>query len=661
MDPDIEDRVADWPSRTVSDGYDGLRTLADADFSGAVSLDGTWVFVVGGRVVGLRDGSMETIEGASGTAYQAPADALPLLFTMQTATETEVRGQYYTEETPLSEVDATLKDAGFTGYLELSENVLSGDYYLVYHGGRSRPVAIVGTREEVLQGEEAYELAADEVGIYEVTEAPITVTDIPAPAADDGPVGGAVGGDSREDGTGETEQAGDTEPGSDDRSSPAGGSAASGSEDERAEASDTPGGHGQEGAGQTTDTVANRTQDEAPPTPSTGPPSSANERVEEAPEERDSGTEADEQTPSPDSGLDAEEGSTPPNENTADSESTGGLSDEATGEVATESRSADAPADPDDRSIRRRVETLEEELETEQERADSLARERTELADELSALKDELGDVEAERDELTDRVRELEAQLAEHGDPATDDRSDRPFRQAMQETNLFVRYETRSEPTLKDLQQGLDRDRLRDNLEVEVHTAFDRTTVSIDGVPFDEALRSSAGWAFVNWLVRDFPFEIRDTGQTEGLRGLMNAIPDIDRIDLQSAVELVGSEQETESQVEFDVILRKKTGAPLVVADIHHGREPVRGESIEDLLDRTGQVIDAYDELDAAFAISPSFFSPDALEAAQTATSSGFLSRDSRLSYVKTDRSRGYHLCLVEGRGDAFHVTVPEL
>lgn len=660
MDPDIEDRVADWPSRTVSDGYDGLRKLADAEFSGAVSLDGTWVFVVGGQVVGIRDGSMEEVEGAAGTAYQAPADALPLLFTMQTAAETEVRGQYYTEETPLREVDSTLGDAGFTGYLELSENVLSGDYYVVYHGGRSRPVAIVGTREEILQGEEAYELAADEVGIYDVVQAPITVTEIPEPIEGGGPAVGGAGGASSQDATEGTAQVGNTEPESDrsDRSPDV--STATATQRDQGEAAPAPPGDEEDAGGQAPDSAKNRNEEAEPTTVDDGPASSGPQRVGEAQGERDSGAAAD-RSPSIESSSDAKAESPDVNGNVGESDSVGGSPGQPTGGEDSQSGPADSAADADESSLRRRVETLEEELEREHERAESLASERTDIAEELEALKDELGEVEAERDELTERVRHLEAQLAEHGDPASDERTDRPFREAMQETNLFVRYETRSEPTLKDLQQELDRDRLRDNLEVEVHTAFDRTTVSIDGVPFEEALRSSPEWAFVHWLVRDLPFEIRDTAQTEGLRGLMDAMPDLDRIDLQSAVDIAGSDQETEAQVDFDVILRNKTGAPLVVADIHHGREPVRGDSIDDLLGRSGRVVSTYDELGAAFAISPSFFSPDALEAAQGASSSGFLSRDSRLSYVKTDRSQGYHLCLVEGRGDAFHVTVPEL
>ncbi len=58
----------------------------------------------------------------------------------------EVRAQYYTEETPLQDANGTLSSGGFTGYVELSENVLSGDYFVVYHGGKSMSAAFVGNQ-----------------------------------------------------------------------------------------------------------------------------------------------------------------------------------------------------------------------------------------------------------------------------------------------------------------------------------------------------------------------------------------------------------------------------------------------------------------------------------------------------------------------------------
>jgi hypothetical protein len=196
MDPLIVDRVTGWETVTGR-GAGDLPSLARDEFSGAVTAGAAWAFLLNGRVVGLFDGTLEDFEGGDVTVYRAPDPALPLLFAMQ-ETGGETRAKYYSEETSLREVDRTLSSGKFTGYVELSENVLSGDYYVVYHGGRSMSVAYVGASERLVTGDEAFDRAADEVGIYAVNAVEVTVTDLPD-GAGRGDVAGADG-DSAEAG-----------------------------------------------------------------------------------------------------------------------------------------------------------------------------------------------------------------------------------------------------------------------------------------------------------------------------------------------------------------------------------------------------------------------------------------------------------------------------
>jgi hypothetical protein len=174
------DVVTGWETVATPGGYEGLRQLADAGFSGAVSAGTTWAFFLNGRIVGIFEGGIEEFEDFDATAYRAADPSLPLLFAMQER-DGETRANYYTNETPLRDVDRTLENGGFTGYVELSENVLSGDYYVVYHGGKSMSAAFVGSSERLVTGKEAFETAADEVGIYEVVDVDIDLVDIPEP------------------------------------------------------------------------------------------------------------------------------------------------------------------------------------------------------------------------------------------------------------------------------------------------------------------------------------------------------------------------------------------------------------------------------------------------------------------------------------------------
>ncbi|WP_435124900.1 DUF7527 domain-containing protein [Halobaculum sp. D14] len=198
MDSETVETVTGWESEPFSGGYAGLRSLADRGFTGAVTDGAAWLFVLNGRVVGAADGSIESFEDADGTAYTAPDPSLPLLFAMQAAGG-ETRAKYYTNDTPLSAANEKLSAGNFTGYVELSENVLSGDYYVVYYGGRALPCAFVGNSRETLTGDEAFDRADDEVGIYEVNDVDIDVVDVPEPSEPDEPEPTGDAGDDRGD------------------------------------------------------------------------------------------------------------------------------------------------------------------------------------------------------------------------------------------------------------------------------------------------------------------------------------------------------------------------------------------------------------------------------------------------------------------------------
>lgn len=179
MNARIDASVREWTPRTCKPGYHGLRELADAEFTGAAAASGARLFMLNGRIVGLSGGTIEHFEDVDLEARDAPDPSLPLLFSMFDGDGT-VEAEYYTGDTSIAEVNDTLSSGSFTGYVELSENVLSGDYYLVYYGGKSMSVAFVGAAERLITGDEALEKADDEVGIYKVVSVDVELVDLPA-------------------------------------------------------------------------------------------------------------------------------------------------------------------------------------------------------------------------------------------------------------------------------------------------------------------------------------------------------------------------------------------------------------------------------------------------------------------------------------------------
>ncbi|MFC3476404.1 DUF7527 domain-containing protein [Halobacterium litoreum] len=681
------ERVESWDSRPFSGGFRELHDLADANFSGAVVADGTWLFVLNGRVIGVFEGDIEDFEDADGTVYEAPDPSVALLFSMQERGG-QTQAKYYSNDTPLSEADDTLSSANFTGYVELSENVLSGDYYVVYYGGRSMSAAFVGTSEELITGDEAFERADDEVGVYEVMKTPVNVTALPevededesegeptdaaagaaaaggaaagaaaaggAAASDDSPAAAesspateqSTGGESRTEATSATDQS----------PSSSGTGAASSSTTDTAAAGATAASTGDADTGETTV--------EAPSGSAGGdaggdesPEGRAFDEEQEWQNARSVPTLDPEKSATSDGGTEAASGSS------SNAPSRSEQSKRTQRKRSTQSRSKRS-ANADQQSSSGKPRSTVEKLKQAVKRRDAKLEETKErlatLEGERDDLRETVEEVERERDELQSRVDELEAELAavEADQPDGDLELDRS--EALSGTNLFVRYDSKGKPTLDELDGSTNREEVNQNLRIDHHTQFEASRATVDGESFESFLADTAAYRFVSWAVRELPYEIRDSGHQSGLADLYDAIPDVDRAELDGTVEVEtedGAVAET-----FDVVLRDRMGNPLVVAELNAEREPVTGDEMQSLVDAATGVREGSDDLGAAVYVTASFFEPPALEtAAEETGGGGFLSRSDKESYVKVARKAGYHLCLVEDRSDAFHLTVPEL
>ena len=828
-------RIEGWDSRPYSGGYASLREFADGGFTGALRSGGTWLFMLNGRVVGVHEGTIEDFEDAEGVAYQAPHPSLPLLFTMLEEGG-EQQAKYYTNDTPVSEAHRQLSDASFTGYIELSENVLSGDYYVLYYGGRSMSCAFVGNSERLVAGDEAFELADDEVGIYEVRTVDIDVVDIPdstgAPSSEstDGTVdtvesdstteatesareatepesGREITGDEAEpDPTGEADEpsgasaeradgqadvakrdasaTGDvaerdasaartqSEPGAvetprvdSDPTAPGEVDAATADEREvspaeNAGSPETDSTDATQRASTTTketseaSTVDASTEGPAEPTSSEPAPSEPTSTVKSTHERvgsrtgrsttpsRTASTRARSKSAtdrgvlksqvgdielraipslSPDHTIVAEPGAETAVEdvaggNNGSSASTGtgrgaggrsrisGGASEGTksggtrqGETDTASAGSDAGAAtgtasvsagstrppsgpggsqtgvasgaevPDPGSVPDDVDELRHELQVRQERIGELEAaladlrvQRDGLTDDRDRLQSEVSRLESEVDELQEEIDRLRSRLNE----GSKGKKRLSPEQALEGTNLFVRYGSKSGGTLENAHAGeVEREEVNENLRVEHHTQFDADGVVIDGDDFETFLSESIYRTFVEWVVRELLYEIRETGHAKGLRELYDAIPQIDRAELLGEVSVQFSEdgEQYREQRSFDVVIRDRMGNPLIVANLNDSRNPADREMMETILTHAGDIETSNESLSSAIMVTSSFFQPGALEAAEEAVGGGLLSRDSKESYVKTARKSGYHLILVESRGGEFHVNVPEL
>ncbi len=209
-------------------------------------------------------------------------------------------------------------------------------------------------------------------------------------------------------------------------------------------------------------------------------------------------------------------------------------------------------------------------------------------------------------------------------------------------TNLFVRYDSKSNPTLESAHgSGANRDDVNTNLRIEHHTEFDAADTAVDGRPYDEFLTSTMEYRFVDWLTHVL-YEIRDTGHADGLTDLYDALPRIDRAELDATISLEDDDTENvPDELTFDVVAFDKMGNPLILVSLNDSREPATREMLVQMEEAASAVKANYPDLAAAMAVTSSYFDPGALEVTEQATSSGFLSRGSKQSYVNLSRKQG--------------------
>jgi len=383
----------------------------------------------------------------------------------------------------------------------------------------------------------------------------------------------------------------------------------------------------------------------------------------------------------PSTSSDANTAASPSNTDRSDARSTeqtatatasaGGTSDSRTDHTQTQEspRSQGAAATAAD-AHSDRVAALTEKVETLQEQRDLLATKAEELEAERDRLRAENDDLSATVDRLQSRIDDLETELErtqtqdiDAMDAAASAGTQLSPQQALSQTNLFVRYASKSQPTLETAHDGdADRNEVASNLRLEHHTGFDSNDAAVDGQPYDDFLETTMEYRFVDWLTEMLLYEIRDTGNADGLGDLYDAIPRIDRAELGATISLADDDTEdVPEQVTFDIVAFDKMGNPLLLVTLNDSREPATKDLLAELEEAASAVKANYPDLAAAIAVTSSYFEPGALEVAEQATSSGFLSRSSKLSYVNLSRKSGYHLCLVESRSEGFHMNVPEL
>lgn len=200
-----ESLIRDWETDSFRGREAAVRQLGVQSFSGVVVADETTVVIVNGAAIRVTNGSITDLFDAELVVHEARNPAEPYLLALYGHCSEAAR--LYTRETPVGDAVSELADASFSGYVELSEHVYSGDYYAVFSGGDVEFLGIQSTERPPLSGTEARDAMYGEVGIYSINRAwmdPVDLTTDPSswhePSVRDRPpetAGDGASGDTR--------------------------------------------------------------------------------------------------------------------------------------------------------------------------------------------------------------------------------------------------------------------------------------------------------------------------------------------------------------------------------------------------------------------------------------------------------------------------------
>ncbi|PNW65640.1 UNVERIFIED_CONTAM: hypothetical protein BEN50_21820 [Euhalothece sp. KZN 001] len=648
MEVPVEETIDLWEDRPVETGPAGLMQLQTEEFDGLVE-DGSGLraFYVRGRVVHLEGGSVDELAEGSLTASRADNAGVAMLAAMRTLAP-EARARYYTHKTPLNAVDDTLRSGGFTGYVCLAEQVVSGAYFLVYHNGKRMPVAYVGAALRTVTGQDAYELAVDEVGIYEVfpTEVEVRRVDADAAPTDVGPATATAESPQIDLQLDMTDASGAPQAGASDAMAGAERSSAPADvSSSTAPSAQTTPETAVDGSG-TPDGALEQSSTETPVEQADPPEASIEQSSTDAPVEQPGSTYGPQDSQPPSVQRPVNEAVT--------SHLQGRL-------MALEERRRELERERNE--LMREVARVETTVEEREARITEITAEYEsridEQADTIDAQQRQIEALQTEVATLEETVTQQQARLDGEDIAETQELT---ARAAFEQTNLFIRYRNKAGPSLRDFRmQNAAISKVRENLAVEYHTHFDAPTTTIEGESFEEYLHGATEYQFIHWVTGDLLALIEATGNRGAMGPLFEAVTAIDRVELYGTVSASVAGEEEPISRPFDIIARNQVGDPLLVADVNTTPTATTRAMTESMTEKLADLAPAIADIAAGFYVTESFYDPGALQVIADQISGGIIPRTNKRSYVRLGRGRGFHLCLTERRGEQFYLNVPDL
>lgn len=110
----------------------------------------------------------EKLENNNCKLYIPPNDEILILLGFNILGYTTLDDELYTNNQEIKDLDDKLQKKDFTGFIEISENTISGNHYIMYYNG-SR-YNLTTKNEEFIIGDKSHSMCLSHVGIYELNK-----------------------------------------------------------------------------------------------------------------------------------------------------------------------------------------------------------------------------------------------------------------------------------------------------------------------------------------------------------------------------------------------------------------------------------------------------------------------------------------------------------
>jgi hypothetical protein len=161
----IEFNPSEWSSTKIKsiDSISGNGILVDGQ-DGVLILEGEPV-----QRVSKESGSWIQSEDTnlSPSLLKEPENRETSLLFVCKICDKSLVSDIYSDETGIQETDRKLREASFTGYIEVSKGTISGEHYLIYIDGE-RSCLSMTKGGNIITGQESYDRAEAHIGLYSI-------------------------------------------------------------------------------------------------------------------------------------------------------------------------------------------------------------------------------------------------------------------------------------------------------------------------------------------------------------------------------------------------------------------------------------------------------------------------------------------------------------